>query len=146
MKRKASIALLLLLTVCGCGSSGSGSEVRHAPAPGAATSTVTAATSGTATTGAKESDDTASDDKNPVDGAQFCAFLTQEEPKLKSAGSQPGAEAEFAIDLASWIDEHPGQKPRTAADLDSASQRSCPKVRTAAVADLGASSFEDSLG
>jgi hypothetical protein len=146
MKRRASIALLLLLTVCGCGSNGSGSDAGHSSAPGTTTAATGGASSGAATTDSKAPETKASDDKNPLDGAQFCAFLTQEEPKLKSAGSQPGAEAEFAIDLASWIDEHPDQKPRTAADLDSASQQSCPKVRTAAVADLGASSFEDSLG
>jgi hypothetical protein len=137
MKRTASVALLLVLTVCGCGSHGSDSDSDPSSAP----ATTTAATGGATTTDAGSSDD-----KNPVNGPQFCAFLGKLEPRLKSDGSAAGAEADFAIELANWIGEHPGQKPRTAADLDSASQQSCPKTRTAALADLHAGSFDAALG
>ncbi|WP_327287445.1 hypothetical protein [Streptomyces sp. NBC_01198] len=137
MKRTASVALLLLLTVCGCGPSKSASDQAPSSAPAATTAATVAAT--TADTGA-------SDGKNPVDGPQFCAFLGKLEPRLKSDGSAAGAEADLAVELANWIGEHPGQKPRTAADLDSASQQSCPKTRTAALADLHAGSFDEALG
>jgi len=137
MKRTASVALLLVLTVCGCGSHGSDSDSHPSSAP----ATTTAATGGATTTDAGSSDD-----KNPVNGPQFCAFLGKLEPRLKSDGSAAGAKADFAIELANWIGEHPGQKPRTAADLDSASQQSCPKTRTAALADLHAGSFDAALG
>ncbi|MYS24088.1 hypothetical protein GA0115240_16064 [Streptomyces sp. DvalAA-14] len=141
MRRTASIALLLVLALCGCGSGGSGSGGGHSSAPGTAAGATTAATGAAGTSGAQTADD-----GNPVDGAQFCAFLGKLEPRLKGDGSAAGAEADFAVELANWIGEHPEQKPRTAADLDDASRQSCPKVRTAAVADLGASSFQDSLG
>ena len=136
MKRMASVALLLLLTVCGCGSGGSGK-----PTPGSPSTSA----SGAAAPSTTATDDDASGGGNPVDGPTFCAFLTTEEPRLKSTGSAAGAEATFAIDLATWIGDHPKQKPRTSKDLDDASQKSCPKTRTAAVKDLGASSFADVL-
>lgn len=33
--------------------------------------------------------------------------------------------ADLALELASWLDTHAAQKPRTAADLDEASQSTC---------------------
>jgi len=83
---------------------------------------------------------------NPLDGAALCAFLEQDLPALKSAGSAPGALAQFAGDFGVWLDGHPAQKPRTASDLDSASEATCPAVRSQVVAALGADSFIHALG
>lgn len=92
------------------------------------------------------SDAPAADKGNPVDGTAFCAFLATMAPRLAADGSAPGAEADFAIELANWIGEHPAQKPRTAKDLDDASQQTCPKSRTTVVTAMGASSFDEALG
>ncbi|MEO7369366.1 MAG: hypothetical protein ABIZ69_00795 [Ilumatobacteraceae bacterium] len=83
---------------------------------------------------------------NPLDGAAFCAFLQQDLPALKSAGSAAGALAQFAGDFGVWLDGHQSQKPRTADDLDAASEPVCPDVRSQAVAALGTDSFVAALG
>lgn len=144
MKRVACCAVLLLpllLTACG-GSSDDGDL-----------STKPLGTSSAAKTPAEETPaakrttaEAPAAEGNPVDGEAFCAFLKQTAPQLKAAGSAPGAKASFAIELANWIGEHPEQKPRTADDLDAASQESCPDTRTEVVATMGATSFADTLG
>lgn len=144
-KRVLSVGLLLLaLTACGGGSGGS-SDPTTTAAKGSGTATTAATTAGADKT-TDSSGGGKGDDKNPVDGTAFCAFLATMAPRLKSDGSAPGAKADFAIELANWIGEHPDQKPRTAADLDAASQKTCPKSRATAVAAMGATSFEDALG
>jgi hypothetical protein len=128
MKHVAPIAVLLLaLTACGGGATSDTNGSSPAGSP---------ATSAT---------EAGSADGNPVDGPEFCAFLTREAPRLKAVGSAVGAKAAFAIELATWIGEHPAQKPRTATDLDDASQQSCPDTRKAVVASLGATDFDDAL-
>ncbi|WNI14555.1 hypothetical protein [Actinacidiphila sp. ITFR-21] len=111
-----------------------------APSPSGTSAAGTTSAPGATATGVP------ADDADPVDGASFCAFLTEEAPKLKAAGSTAGAEAELAIDLAGWIEEHPERKPRTGADLDAASEPTCPKVRASVVASVGAGSFQESPG
>lgn len=139
MKRIATVTLLLLLTTaCGSSSGGSGSG-SSGPTTAGTSSTGAPATTTPADAGGSDGD-------NPVDGTTFCAFLAKEEPKLKGAGAAAGAKAFFAIDLANWIGEHPDQKPRTAADLDNASRKTCPKSRSAVVAAMGAASFDEALG
>jgi hypothetical protein len=83
---------------------------------------------------------------NPVNGPDFCAFLTAQEPRLAADGSPVGALADLAIEFASWLDTHAAEKPRTAADLDEATQASCPTVRTKVLATLGKDSFSSALG
>jgi hypothetical protein len=80
---------------------------------------------------------------NPVNGEAFCAFLATMAPKLKGDGSAEGAFADLTIELASWIEAHPEQKPRTAEDLDDASSAACPQTRTAALMSLDAKSFTE---
>ena len=125
MKRIAFVASLLFLSACGSGPSTGGTS-----AGGTSTAVATHA---------------AAADANPIDGVAFCAFLTQLAPRLKQDGSAPGATADFAIEFASWLDDHPTQKPRTASDLDDASQKTCAQTRTTAVTAMGATSFSDAL-
>jgi hypothetical protein len=65
---------------------------------------------------------------------------------VKSAGSDVGAPAALTIDPAAWIEKHPDQQPRTAADFDDASQRTCPKVRESIVAATGQDSLGEAVG
>jgi len=129
MKRIAFVASLLVLSACG---SGSGTS----PSTGGTSAGGTSAAAATHAAAA---------DANPIDGAAFCAFLTKLAPRLTQDGSAPGATADFAIEFANWIDDHPTQKPRTASDLDDASQKTCAKTRTTAVTAMGATSFSDAL-
>lgn len=127
MKRIACLFVLLVLTACGGGSGGSD----NASKPPTGASTTAAKADGGA--------------KNPLNGEDFCAFLTKKLPRLKTDGSTAGALADLAIELATWIGDHPEQKPRTSADLDDASQKTCPDVRKQVVATLGTTSFVDAL-
>ena len=83
---------------------------------------------------------------NPLNGPEFCAFLTNLEPRLAGDGSTAGALADLTTEFASWLDTHSAQKPRTAADLDEASQSACPAVRTKVLSTLGADSFKQAFG
>lgn len=134
-------ALTLLLTACG---SGSDSKSAGPTATGSSTAS-TSTSAATATTSGGKAATSAAADGNPVDGVAFCAFLAGIAPRLKTDGAAAGAKADFAIELANWIGNHPTQKPRTAADLDDASQKTCPKTRASAVASMGATSFDDAL-
>lgn len=148
-KGVATVGLLLLLAACGSGSGGSGSGSDSGSPKAAATDSSKAGTTDSSKPTAKDTstmDAGGSDDANPVDGPTFCAFLAKEESRVKGSGAPAGAEAFFAIDLATWIGEHPDQKPRTGADLDDASQKSCPKSRAIITTAMGATSFADALG
>lgn len=146
MNRVLTSAVLLILVGCG-GSTGKVavtavattsspvSPVGSTPPPVTVASTSTTNTAITAATSG-----------NPLDGAALCAFLEQDLPALKSAGSAVGALAQFAGDFGVWLDTHAAQKPRTASDLDSASAGTCPAVRSQVVAALGADSFVKALG
>nr|WP_223187759.1 hypothetical protein [Streptomyces sp. CBMA29] len=127
-----------MLAACGGGSGGSkpsptGSARASGSAPAASVSASASATGG-------------SGGANPVDGPTFCAFLAKEGPRIKDSGAPAGAKAFFAIDLANWIEQHPDQKPRTAADLDAAALGSCPKYRATVTSAMGATSFTEALG
>lgn len=128
----ACALMLLVLTACGGGKSphAANSSVTSSPPVSSPTASATHASAAAG---------------NPVDSAAFCAFLAKMAPRLKSDGSSAGAEADFAIEFASWIEDQP-QKPRTASDLDDASQQTCPQARTDVVAAMGANSFSDALG
>ncbi|MFF7158309.1 hypothetical protein [Streptomyces sp. NPDC008139] len=133
-----AVAGVLLLAACGGGSGGSrpsatGSAKATGSAPAASPSASASATGG-------------SGGANPVDGPTFCAFLAKEGPRIKDSGAPAGAKAFFAIDLANWIEQHPDQKPRTAADLDAAALGSCPKYRATVTSAMGATSFTEALG
>jgi hypothetical protein len=132
MKRVACCALLLVLSACGSDAS--------PDTAGSSTQPSSQVSSSDATTQA------AAAEGNPVDGAAFCEFLARMEPRLKAVGTPVGAEADLTIELATWIGDHSAQKPRTASDLDDASQGTCPKTRTNVLASLGADSFSDALG
>ncbi|MGA5699781.1 hypothetical protein [Peterkaempfera bronchialis] len=138
MTYAAPVALLLLLTACG-GDKGSG-------AAGASAAAASPSAAAPATESAPAAESAPPVDANPVDGKAFCAFLTEEEPKLKSIGSPVGAQAALTVDLAGWVEKHPEQKPRTASDLDDASQQSCPELRSSIVAAAGYSSFQKTFG
>ncbi len=131
MKRLATVVLCATLTVtAGCGSSGKNAAISSeatASVPSANTETGAAETGG-----------------NPVDAQAFCAFLKKTEPQLVQVGSTPGAIAQLAIALATWVETHP--PPRTAADLDEAAKATCPRVRTRVVTLMGGTSFSDTLG
>lgn len=118
-------ALPLTLTGCG-GSSGGGASP---PKPSASSAASAAKTNAGG---------------NPVDAKAFCAFLTKMEPRLTKDGSSVGAEADLAIELATWVESH--AQPRTAADLDEAASKSCPQVRTRVVKLMGGTSFSDTIG
>ncbi|MEU4097082.1 hypothetical protein [Streptomyces sp. NPDC026673] len=138
MKYAVPVALLLLLTACGGGASNTGGgSSSDAPRPDAS-----ASASRSAASGAPAQDRTG----NPVDAAAFCAFLAEEQPKLKSVGSEVGAQAALTIDLAGWIEEHPEQQPRTAADFDDAARRDCPDVRESILAATGHDTLREVLG
>lgn len=130
--------LLLLLTACGGkgAEAGGGSPSAGTPAPDASASASRSASA----------QDPAKDDGNPVDAAAFCAFLTDEQPKVKDIGSDVGAQAALAIDLATWVSDHPEQQPRTAADFDAAARQGCPGVRESILAATGHDSIEDAVG
>ncbi|MDX2645857.1 hypothetical protein PV341_20285 [Streptomyces sp. PA03-1a] len=131
--------LLLLLTACGGkgAEAGGGSPSAGTPAPDASAS---------ASRSASAQDPAKDGDGNPVDAAAFCAFLTDEQPKVKDIGSDVGAQAALAIDLATWVSDHPEQQPRTAADFDAAAQQGCPGVRESILAATGHDSLEDAVG
>jgi hypothetical protein len=131
MKRVACCALLLVLTACGSDASPDTAGSSTKPSSQVSSSAPTSQDAGA--------------EGNPVDGATFCEFLARVEPKLKAVGSPVGAEAALAVELATWVGDHPAQKPRTASDLDDASQGTCPKSRTNVLASLGAASFSDAL-
>ncbi|MDX3352679.1 hypothetical protein PV703_04935 [Streptomyces sp. ME01-24h] len=84
-------------------------------------------------------------DGNTADDKAFCAFLTEEQPKLREVGSGIGAQAALTIDLAAWVSEHPGQQRRTAAEYDAAAQRGCPEVRASILATTGHDSLQEAL-
>jgi hypothetical protein len=136
VKRVSRCVVLLLLTACAaCGSSSSGGT----PTAGGAASASTQAPSAAAAA------EPAAADGNPVDGAAFCALLAKVAPKLKGDGSAAGALADLTVELSNWIEAHPEQKPRTAADLDAAST-SCSPTRSAVLASLGTASFAKAFG
>lgn len=147
MKRVACCAVLLLpLLLTACGGSSDDGDLSTKPLKTPAAAKTPAAKPTTEAPAAEvPAAEVPAAEGNPVDGEAFCAFLKQTAPQLKAAGSAPGAEASFAIELANWIGEHPEQKPRTADDLDAASQESCPDTRTEVVATMGATSFADAL-
>ncbi|MFJ5609534.1 hypothetical protein ACIQCJ_09125 [Streptomyces sp. NPDC093221] len=137
-----AVAGALLLAACGGGSGGSRPS---ATGSGKATGSASAA-SPSASASASASASGGSGGANPVDGPTFCAFLAKEGPRIKDSGAPAGAKAFFAIDLANWIEQHPDQKPRTAADLDAAALGSCPKYRATVTSAMGAASFTEALG
>jgi len=125
-----------LLVLCACGGSAADSDATSTAATKAATTQpVQSATSASAVAAG-----------NPVKGADFCAFLTTMEPRMTKDGSAAGALADLAIEFSSWLDTHAAQKPRTAADLDEASQASCPTIRTVVLKVLEKDSFASALG
>lgn len=159
MRRVVIGVLALLIAGCGGGGDGSASGGPSAgsttstpsisagsipPPPSTGAGTMPAVPSTTAGSAAPGGASTAG--SGPVDARAFCAFLKEDASKLASAGSAPGALAQLAGDLAGWIKEHPEQKPRTAADLDAASQANCPELRAQVVAFLGGTSFADTIG
>jgi hypothetical protein len=126
----ATCALLLVLAGCGGGPVGTQLSPVPAPPPG------TAADAGR---------DAGATPGNPVDAADLCPFLQESLPVLQGVGSPVGALAQFAGRLATWVQEHPDQNPRTAADLDEAAQAGCPAVHAEVVAALGADSFAEAM-
>src|SRR6476469_7924997 len=140
-KVMALVAPLLVVCValCACG----GSAAKSAPTLTAATKAATTQPEQRTTSSVSPSAAAAG---NPVNGPDFCAFLTAMEPRLTKDGSAVGALADLAIEFASWLDTHAAQKPRTAADLDEASQASCPAIRTVVLSVLEKDSFADALG
>ncbi|MGZ4725605.1 MAG: hypothetical protein ACXV8L_15475 [Ilumatobacteraceae bacterium] len=140
MKRWLASATVLVVAGCG-GGAGKAAVTSVATVPSPTQPSATTAGASPITSSA-----TAATSGNPLVGAAFCAFLEQDLPVLKSAGSAAGAIAQFAGDFGVWIDAHPAQKPRTASDLDSASDATCPAVRSQAVNALGAASFDEALG
>jgi hypothetical protein len=132
-----------LLVLCACGGSGakSGSTISAGTvsAGDRPASTVTARSTTPPTAASPVAGG------NPVNGADFCAFLTAQEPRLAADGSPVGALADLSIEFASWLDTHAAQKPRTAADLDEASQSTCPAMRTKVLTTLGKDSFSSAL-
>jgi hypothetical protein len=146
MRRVLASAVLLILVGCG----GSTAKVATTtvgtssspPSPVGSTPPSVTTAQASATTNPTP----AGADENPLDGAALCAFLEQDLPKLKSAGSAAGALSFFAGDFGVWLDDHPTQKPRTASDLDSASEGACPALRSQVVAALGGDSFQQVLG
>ena len=140
------LASAALLIIVGCGSDAvSTTPVATTPATVSPAGTTAVSVVSADTPVATNPSATAAD-VNPLDGAAFCAFLEQDMPALRAAGSAAGAMAQFAGDFAAWLDEHPDQKPRTAVDLDAASSPTCPDVQAQAVAAMGAASFSDALG
>jgi membrane-bound lytic murein transglycosylase B len=136
MNLKVVALVVPLLVLCACGGSAAKTVATSAAATKApSTQPDQSATSAPAAAAG-----------NPVNGADFCAFLTTMQPRMAKDGSAAGALADLAIEFASWLDTHPTQKPRTAADLDEASQSSCPAVRTAVLRVLGKDSFASALG
>jgi hypothetical protein len=137
MNLKVVALLAPLLVLCACGGSAAKSIATSTAVTKAATTqpgqSVTASASAAAA-------------GNPVNGADFCAFLTTMQPRMTADGSAVGALADLAIEFASWLDTHAAQKPRTAADLDEASQSSCPAIRTAVLNVLEKDSFASALG
>ncbi|MFE2542901.1 hypothetical protein [Actinacidiphila glaucinigra] len=130
--------LLLLLTACG----GKGAEAGAGPSTGAPAPDASASASRTASAG----DPSRGVDDNHVDAASFCAFLTDERSKVEDVGSGVGAQAALAIDLATWLADHPEQQPRTAADFDTAAREGCPEVRESILAATGHGSLKEALG
>ncbi|WP_330172125.1 hypothetical protein OG875_00145 [Streptomyces sp. NBC_01498] len=128
MKRIACRVLLLLLTACGNGATSDDAGPSGKPPGGTSAAEAPAA------------------EGNPVDGEAFCAFLEATAPRLKAVGAPAGAKADFAVEPANWIGEHPEQGPRTAQDLDDVSQTSCPETRAEVVASMGATGFTEALG
>ncbi len=122
---------LLCATLVSCGG---GISSQHSSSP-----------SGTPTTPSGSSPAANSAGGNPVQGADFCAFLSQQTARLRADGSHAGALADLAIEFAGWLDRHRAEKPRTAADLDEISSGSCPATRTAVLASLGKDSFAAAL-
>jgi len=137
MNLKVVALMTPLLVLCACGGSAAKSDVTSTAATNAATTQpVLSATSSASAAAAG----------NPVKGADFCAFLTTMEPRMTKDGSAVGALADLAIEFSSWLDTHAAQKPRTAADLDEASQASCPAIRTVVLKVLEKDSFASALG
>ena len=130
--RTMVLAGTLVLSACG------GSAATSAPTPFATTLAGTTQ----ASQSAAPSSSVAVASGNPVNGPDFCALLTSLEPRLSTDGSTAGALADLTIEFASWLDTHTAQKPRTAADLDEASQSSCPAMRTKVLSALGTDSFK----
>ncbi|MEU1537089.1 hypothetical protein ABZ461_02970 [Actinacidiphila glaucinigra] len=130
--------LLLLLTACG----GKGAEAgagpsASAPAPDASAS---------ASRSASAADPSRGGEANPVDAASFCAFLTDERSKVEDVGSGVGAQAALAVDLATWLADHPEQQPRTAADFDAAALERCPEARESILAATDHDSLKEAFG
>ncbi len=138
MNSRIMMLVTPLLVVSACG----GSTSKSAPTPPGTTRTAPTQTSQSAA----PSTSVAGASGNPVNGPAFCAFLTNLEPRLSSDGSTAGAVADLSIEFASWLDSHAAQKPRTAADLDEASQSSCPAVRTKVLSTLGTDTFTKAFG
>lgn len=134
----------LILAGCGSGTKAGSASSGSASAPSSAAQATAAAPTSAAPSSTATATKAAAG--NPVVPADFCTFLGVEAPRIKADGSTAGAEADFAIDLANWIDAHPPEKPRTAADLDDASQGTCADLRSQVVASIGSSSFAGALG
>ncbi|WP_406273416.1 hypothetical protein OH779_37130 [Actinacidiphila glaucinigra] len=132
--------LLLLLTACG----GKGAEAGAGPSTSAPAPDASASAS--ASRSASAADPSRGGEANPVDAASFCAFLTDERSKVEDVGSGVGAQAALAIDLATWLADHPEQQPRTAADFDAAALEGCPEVRESILAATDHDSLKEALG
>lgn len=134
------VAVLALAALCaGCGASSGGGST----AAGATTSAAAPSSASPPATSTAAPEPAAGG--NPLDAADFCAFLSEDAPKISAAGSPEGALAQLSGDLAFWIEAHPEQKPRTAADLDEAAAAACPDVAKTVLTALGAESFMDAF-
>ena len=147
--RAVVVTTLLVGGLAGCGSSsrvGAGSSATTGRTTATATATTTVSTTSATTVSSSSAPiSTPTVSGNPVVPTDFCFFLYDEVATLPAAGSQAGALAQFAGDLSGWIERHPAQKPRTAADLDDAA-RTCPDAATAVVSNFGKASFTAALG
>lgn len=133
MRYFVSGALALLLTACGAAG-----NTQAVDSPGTTSSASVSASAATTATAAG----------SLLNPQAFCSFLISAERRMKTDGSIPGPSsvADFGLQLANWIDTHRDQKPRTAADLDVASERTCPKPRAEILQLLKAPTFDAALG
>lgn len=135
--KRSILVVVLALGLAGCGGASSSPSAADAGA-GSSVPAVSSTPSEpvAASTGA---------DGSPVVAADFCAFLTEVEKDVVSAGSPSGSLATMSIALSAWIEGHPEQKPRFAEDLDTASVDECPGPRQKILAALGEPSFDDAF-
>lgn len=139
MRRLLSAILLPLFlagSLAACGGGGKTESTGDKAAAGA---------SATPTASATEVADSPAETKAP-DGKGLCGFLKSENPKMKAIGTPVGALAHLAIELATWVGNHPDQKPDDSMAMDESTKRDCPDVRNAALKILDAKTFQEALG